>query len=55
MLETIIVSALASYFVARITAWAYLKRIDKYADDLLEMTKSFFSDLISVLDERLEE
>ncbi len=54
MLETILVSMLVSYFVTRITAWACLKRIDKYADDLLEMTKSFFSDLISVLDKRLK-
>lgn len=49
VLGTIIVSALVSYFVARITALAYLKRIDKYADDLLEITKSFFSDLLSLL------
>lgn len=53
MVETVIVSALVSFIVARLTAHECLKMIDKYADGLIDTAKAFFSDLLSILNKRI--
>ena len=45
MLETVIVSIITSVVVSKIMAVCYLRKIDKYTDDLLSMVKEFFEDI----------
>ena len=52
MLETVIVSIITSVVVSKIMAVCYLKKIDKYTDDLLKMLKEFLADIAEFVGNR---
>lgn len=52
IIETIFVSVIVSAIVSKIMAVCYLKKIDKYADDLLGMVKDFLKDVFGIIGKR---
>jgi len=52
LLENIVVSALVSIVVSRLTARFYMKSIDAYTDSVLETVKAFLCDVAEIISKR---
>ena len=53
LLVTVAVSAITAFIITRIMVAVYFVSITKYTDDMMELSKKFYSDLIAILDKRM--